>query len=79
MATLTSISGPLVGYAILAPRPHGEQAIPPHRIPPSFVPTTAPAEAVIITFKGMRLVVGRTDLIYHDRNERIGDIRFRDN
>ena len=78
MTVLTEISGPLVGYAILAPRPHGDQAVPPHRIPPSLIPTTAPAEVIRIDFRGRRLVVGRNDLSFHDRNERIGDVRFRD-
>ena len=78
VATLTEISGPLVGYAILAPRPHGNQAIPPDRIPPSLIPTTAPAEVIRIDFKSRRLLVGKNDLTYHDRNERIGDIKYRD-
>ena len=78
MATLTEISGPLVGYAILAPRPHGNQAIPPDRIPPSLIPTTAPAEVIRIDFKSRRLLVGKNDLTFHDRNERIGDIKYRD-
>ena len=78
MATLTEISGPLVGYALLAPRPHGEQAIPPNVIPPRFTPTTAPAEVAVINFRDRRLIVGRGDLTYHDRNERIGDVRYRD-
>ena len=78
MTVLTEYSGPLVGYAILAPRPHGNQAIPPDRIPPSLVPTIAPAEVIQINFKSRRLVVGRNDLSFHDRNERIGDLRYQD-
>ena len=78
MTVLTEISHPLIGYAILAPRPHGNQAVPPHRIPPSLVPTNAPANVVRIDFKSRRLVIGRNDLSFHDRNERIGDLRYRD-
>ena len=78
MTTLTAISGPLVGYANLAPRPHGDQAVPVlPPVNPNAPPSLAPAQTAELDYKGAR-VEGKNDLNYYNPRSRKGDLEFRD-
>ena len=76
MTVLTEISHPLIGYSILAPRPHANQAVPPARVP--VVPISPPVAPA-----------SRADLMYRDEDvgnilefrhgsSSAGDLRYRD-
>lgn len=77
MATLTQISGPLIGYASLAPRPHGNQAVPPDEFPPvsPFAPAPlAPAEVASLNYYDIK--VDRLDLRFLHSEATVTDIRY---
>lgn len=78
MATLTAISGPLIGYSTLAPRPHGGQAVQPNVIPPPptiITPPLAPTTTVELDYL---LTHRQTDLRFLALGSKIVDIRYRD-
>lgn len=77
MTALTQISGPLVGYASLAPRPHSEQAIPPAMVPVVPIsPPLAPASAADLMFLDER-ELGNVLQFKHESSS-AGDLRYRD-
>lgn len=77
MAILTQISGPLIGYATLAPRPHGNQAVSPDLFPPvsPFAPPVL-APAINRELNYLDFSVGEPDLRFLYRDANIADIRF---
>lgn len=76
MTVLTEISHPLIGYALLAPRPHGNQAVPPTRVPETPIsPPVAPASSVDLMYREEET---GNNLEFRHGSSSAGDLRYRD-
>ena len=77
MTVLTEISHPLIGYALLAPRPHANQAVPPTRVPETPIsPPVAPASVADLRYR--EEVDTGNILEFRHGSSSAGDLRYRD-